>query len=317
MIRVAVLGTGFIANIFMKNIVTVDAYEVTSVLAISQEDGEKFSKEYGVQKIYTDYSELLQDQDIDLVYIGLPNNLHYPFALKALEASKSVILEKPFVPTIAEFDSLLNKAKQNNVFLFDAITTRHVPNLKIVKEKLAQLGPIKIVNASYCQYSSKYTDYVNGKMSSVFTPKTSGGALFDLGVYNITLMITLFGKPNSSSYIANRLDNGVDSSGILTLGYDGFIASCIQAKDCFTENYVMIQGEKGTLLVDDDCFRFPNVRFRKNNKEEENIGITMPFMAMHYELQDFSEIILKGDFEANHALLSETRNVIEILEKFA
>lgn len=314
MLKIAVIGTGFIASIFMRNIETIEGTEVASVHAINREEGRRFSEEFNIPNYVTEYEDVLNDDTIDCVYIGLPNHLHFSYANKALQAKKHVIVEKPFVTKLDEVETLRKTAKEKDVFVFDAITTRHMPNLHKIKKQLCQIGNVKLVTASYSQYSSKYTDYINGIIGGVFTKKGYGGALSDVGIYNISLAVSLFGKPKSCQYFANMMLTGVDSSGVAVLDYGDFKFIALQGKDSFTENYIHVQGEKGTLIVDNDPFRFSNLRLVTKGSNKI-LSETTDKTGMYHELTDFINIIEEHDIDAANILLDEASIVVEVMEK--
>ncbi|MFR2502999.1 MAG: hypothetical protein ACLS85_11090 [Coprobacillus cateniformis] len=115
--------------------------------------------------------------------------------------------------------------------MVEAVSTQYLPNTLKIKELLPTLGQIKIVSANYSQYSSRYDAFKAGEVLPAFNPAMSGGALMDLNIYNINLVVALFGKPLNVNYEAN-IQRGIDTSGILTLDYDSFKCVCIGAKDC-------------------------------------------------------------------------------------
>ena len=91
-----------------------------------------------------------------MVYVALPNHLHYPFAKRALEAGKHAVVEKPFVATEEEVESLVACAREHGAMVFDAITTKYVPLLETLRDQLGRAGSVRAVTSSYCQYSSRY-----------------------------------------------------------------------------------------------------------------------------------------------------------------
>ena len=103
----------------------------------------KMSPEEIVAKLFYDYEELLKS-DVDTVYIALPNNLHFEFSKKALEYNKNVIVEKPITSNYKEAKILNDLAREKKLFLFEAITTIHLPNYIKVKESLSKIGKIKL-----------------------------------------------------------------------------------------------------------------------------------------------------------------------------
>lgn len=317
MYKLAVLGTGFIANIFMQISADIESLAVEAVLDITDEGAKEFAEKHGIPLSFSNYDELLANKEIQFVYVALPNHLHYPFAKKALESGKNVIIEKPFVSNVAEIDDLLNVAKQNQVMIFDAITTKYVPLLDDIKHNLNKVGEVKNVTSSYCQYSSKYNQVKAGIIPSVFDLKKDGGVLKDLGIYPITFHISLFGKPTNVKYYANKLENGCDTSGVLIMEYPGFITTSRIAKDSFTENRCTIEGTTGTMFIDDDCFRFPNLRFKQSKEDSSHLLGEFQTMGLVNEFNYFFKVYHNQDFEKCYDLIEQTKVVVQTLNDAA
>lgn len=317
MVNFAVLGTGFIIGVFMEAQKEIAGLNVIAVLGINQQSVDNFSDQYHIQYKYTDYEELLNNDKIDFVYIGLPNHLHFSYAKEALIHHKNVVVEKPFVPTVEEAEELLLIAKENHCMIFDAITTKSIPLLNTIKENLNQLGNIKTVTSIYCQYSSRYDLVKKGQIPPVFDLKKNGGVLNDLGIYPVTFVVSLFGKPKHLHYYPNKLSNGCDTSGVLIMEYPNFIANIRIAKDSFSENRCTIEGDEGTMFIDDDCFRFPNLRLRKNKSD---FGITLGTFKdniISNEFKCFIKIYHDQDYDLCYQKIIQTRDIIDVMRKAA
>ena len=96
-------------------------------------------KNMGFKSINTDMEEMLNDENVDIVYVASPNSLHYPQCKMALEHKKHVLNEKPFTPTLKECNDLFEIAQKNGVYIFEAITNIHLPNYKIIKDNLFKM----------------------------------------------------------------------------------------------------------------------------------------------------------------------------------
>ena len=314
MIRLAVLGTGFIAGLFMDTAAPkLEGYTVTAVLGIDEKEAQAFAGRYGIPAAYTDYERLLADPEIDFVYIGLPNFLHFSYALRALEAGKNVIVEKPFVSQASEVDILLAEAKKRGKMIFDAVFTRYVPTMQALQDNLSKIGKISQVTTTYCQYSSRFDAVRAGEIPGAFDLAKDGGALKDLGIYSIQFLTTLFGRPESVRYYADKLPNGCDAGGVLVMQYKDFCATSILAKDCCMENRCVIAGQDGTLFVDDDCFRFPNLRLRRSKKDAGETLAVLEESGMVCEFRRFQEIYEAKDFAACYRYLEKTRIAVDVL----
>lgn len=160
----------------------------------------------------------MSDPDVDTVYVAVPNFLHYQVAKAALEHGKNVICEKPFVDSTNEAKKLKQLADEKNLIIVEAITNIYLENFKRIQREIENIAPIHIVSLNYTQYSSRYDDFLKGKIAPVFDPAKDGGTLMDLNIYNIHLVSALFGLPDKVKYYAN-MQKGVDTSGILHLSY--------------------------------------------------------------------------------------------------
>jgi len=248
--NIGILGTGSIARTMAAEFAKVPAFRCEAVCSRQQATGEALAQQFGIPKVYTDYDAMLADPDIELVYIATPNSLHYAQTKAALLAGKNVLCEKPFVPTVAEADELIALAKEKHLFLFEAITTAHHPNYALAKQYLDDIGSLRIVSCTFCQYSSRYDAFMNGQTPPVFDPAYCGGALMDLNIYNIYFVVGLFGDPKAVHYYPNRHANGIDTSGILILEYPNFVCQCTAAKDSSAHNSAQIIGTEGSILIE-------------------------------------------------------------------
>ena len=235
--KLAILGTGEV--------------EVTSLFARphSKSVGEALAKKFSVPKVYTDYDELLANDDAEFVYVGVINSVHYEYAKRALLAGKNVIVEKPFASTAAQVRELCALAVEKNLYVFEAVTLLHLPNFRAIKKFLPELGNIRAVTANYSQYSGRYDKYLRGEVLPAFDPQLSGGALFDINIYNLNFIIGLFGAPREIFYTANVGFNGVDTSGVAVMTYPNFFATATGAKDSDSPGFISVQGERGWLKV--------------------------------------------------------------------
>lgn len=239
--KLAILGTGKIvqegALPALKNVPEI---EVIAIYARRHSKGvaENLAKEYSIPKVVTEYAEILQDESVDFVYIGLVNSVHYEYAKQALLAGKNVMVEKPFAATAAEVKEISKLALAKGLYVFEAVTSLHLPNFQTVKASLVKIGRIKMVTANYSQYSSRYDRYLQGEVLPAFDPAKFGGALTDINIYNINIIIALFGSPLNTRYIPNLGFNGVDTSGVLELRYQDFVAIAIGAKDSDSPSFM-------------------------------------------------------------------------------
>ena len=197
----------------------------------------------------------------------------------------------------------------------EAITNQYRNNFLQIKELLPKLGEIKIVEANYSQYSSRYDAFKEGKILPAFSPEMSGGALMDINSYNIHFIVGLFGKPKNVHYYPN-LSKGIDTSGILILDYDRFKAVSIGSKDSSCSSSATIQGENGTIKVNGpvssvDSFTYRGTRNR--NANVENIDCNTHTHRMYNEFIAFERIIREKNKDEMLQKLEHSLQVMEVM----
>ncbi len=317
--KLAILGTGMIVKDgALPALKEVPEVKVEAIYArpSSREKAEELSAAYAIPKVYTDYDELLADPEIDFVYVGLINSVHYEYTKKALLAGKNVIVEKPFASAAREVRELRQLALDKGLYVFEAVTIHYLPNFAAIKEALPKLGKIKTVAANYSQYSSRYDKYLKGEVLPAFDPQRSGGALYDINIYNLNFIIGLFGAPESIDYTANIGFNGIDTSGMVKMQYPDFFALAIGAKDSESPGYVTIQGEKGYIKVTDT----PN-ELRSFEMKLRGSGVTSHYELNKYshrmvhEFQAFARIFAAKDYDRMKQGLDVSVAVLETAEE--
>lgn len=312
--NLGILGTGKIVQEFLPEIDNLNIpYKAILGTLRSKERVEKLAAQYKLQKIYFDYDELLKDENLDTIYVALPNHLHYEFSKKALQAGKNVIVEKPAVTALQELQDLKQIAAANKKILLEAVTVHYMPAYKNIRADLEKLGDIKIVSMNYSQYSSRYDAFKQGEILPAFDAKKAGGALMDINVYNINFVAGLFGAPKNFTYSAN-IERGIDTSGVMLLDYEKFKAVCIGAKDCEAVTMSTIQGDKGNIVIEIPPNRIDAYILNYNNGEGSVETFDEDKHRMIYEFENFIDIIDNKNFERADEMLKVSEIVAQILE---
>ena len=314
--RLGIAGAGMIVRGLFTFIHDVEGIELEAIASTEKsiDKVRQMAKENHVKKAYLNYDELLNDEDIDVMYIATPNHLHYQMCKQALEKGKHVICEKPFTSRVEELEELSQIAKEKNLFLLEAISTQYLPNVLKIKEKLPELGKIKIVTANYSQYSSRYNAFKEGIIQPAFDYTKSGGALMDLNIYNIHFMVALFGKPLKVNYMAN-IEKNIDTSGIITLDYGSFKAVCIGAKDCKAPIATSIQGDQGCISIQTPANVLKCFKILSNDQREEEFDLQGDTHRMIYEFKEFVKMIENKDFDKANEMMEKSLIAMDIATK--
>lgn len=313
--KLTVVGTGKIVEEALPIITATNGIQVQALVSTprSQEKAKALADHYRIQDLYTDLEEALTNPNTDTVYVATPNHLHNEMTKAALLAGKHVICEKPFTLKEAQAQELAEIAKRKQLILLEAITNLYLENFAVLKEELANLGDIKIVDCNYSQYSSRYDAFKEGVIAPAFDPEKGGGALRDLNIYNIHLVVALFGLPKTVNYLPN-MERGVDTSGILLMDYLDFKVVCIAAKDCSAEVRTTIQGNRGSLIVAGESNTLPQVQVTENGIEPRVINKNGSEHRMAAEFRVFQAIIDERDFERAQEALDHSLKVMKVLD---
>lgn len=312
--KVGIVGAGMTVPWFLEAAAGIPAMEVTALFARNKEKRKELCEKYQIPAAYDSYEKLLADPEIDVLYLPVPNHLHYTFAKQALEAGKHVIQEKPFTVTWEEAEELAALAREKGLILFEAITNQYNANYEEVRKLLPGVGDVKIVQLNFSQYSSRYEAFKQGQIAPVFDPEKAGGALMDLNIYNIHFVAGLFGEPRAVHYFPN-MEKGVDTSGILVMEYPGFQCVCIAAKDCGAPLSVNIEGDKGCIFSHSNSGRFEEFSYQENKKDPVHYELAFRENAFTEELTAFTDYYVRNDRAEFDRRLDHSLMVMRILDQ--
>lgn len=316
--KLGIVGSGGIVKDVLIALKPINTIEIQAIWVRphSEAKGHTLAQENNIPQVYTDYEAFLKQADIDTAYIALVNSAHYEYAKKALLAGHNVIVEKPFGSNLREVQELVHLANEKNLFLWEAVSLLHMPNFHKLQELLPKLGPIRMVQANYSQYSSRYDKYLEGTLLPAFDPQLSGGALYDINIYNLNLIIGLFGMPNSLIYQAHKGFNGIDTSGVVLMSYPEFQALAIGAKDSGSPSTCLIQGEKGWLKIETAPNQLEKItcQIRGEDNIQEYALNQYPHRLSH-EFAAFAAMLANKDFAGRDLYLNISLQVAEAAEK--
>ena len=314
-INVGIIGSGFSVPSFIEACNEVKGYHYRGIAAHNEERLQELKEKYNIDYYSLNNDEVLSDPKIDAIYVAVPNHLHYEIARKVLLNDKHVILEKPFTPTYKEAKELIVLARKRNRIIFDAVTLLHMPNYARIKKLLSELGDIKMVDLNFSQYSSRYDKFKNGTTLPAFDYRKAGGALMDLGIYNINFAVGLFGEPKRVEYFPN-ITKKIDTSGVLVLDYGRFKVNAIAAKDCKAPLKVCIQGDKAYIRCDQAASVLTSFSLVDNKGLSKEFALNKQNGIIHYhEYAEFKRLINNEDFAKAEEYNELTLKTIKVLEK--
>ena len=245
--KLGIIGAGHIAIKMARTLAgKPQGCECYAVASRDLEKARAFASEHGIPKAYGSYKELVEDPEVDIVYIATPHSFHHEHTRMALEFGKPCLVEKAFTMNAREAEDLVNISESRGVFLTEAIWTRYLPMSHKVAELLNEgiIGEPKLLRASLC--------YPVTHKERIQRPELGGGALLDLGVYVLNFARMYFGTDivkTATSCVTGP--TGVDLQESISLTYgDGRMANLQASALCINDRQGIISGTEGSIIVD-------------------------------------------------------------------
>jgi xylose dehydrogenase (NAD/NADP) len=243
-LRIGILGTANIARAFIKGVQPSSRVTVVGVASRDRTKAERFAAEVGVTRGYNSYEALLADPQVDAIYNPLPNSLHAEWSIRAVDAGKHVLCEKPLAPTSAEARAMFEAAKRNKVHLVEGYPYRAQPQTLKMRELLdaGAIGNVQLIQASF---GFTLSDGANIR----FNPSLAGGALLDVGSYTVSLACMVAKtRPSRVSALAQWTDSGVDRTLAATLEFpSGLLAQVNGSFATALHRQALLAGTEGIL----------------------------------------------------------------------
>lgn len=307
MINFAVIGSNWITEKFVNATRIDNELSLCAVYSRTLQSAQVFADKFAVTTCYDDLNTLKQDKNIEAVYIASPNSLHFEQSMQMLKAGKHVICEKPLASNAKQVELLFKTAIENNVILFEAYMTAHLPNFQKIKDNLPKLGQLRKANIHYCQYSSRYPAYLAGDNPNTFNPQFSNGSIMDIGYYCIAFTVALFGKPKKIQASAHLLASGVDGCGTAILDYGQFSVTIDHSKISNSQLNNEIQGENGSLLIERVALCEKVLLIQEN---EHNISAPQVDNSMVYEARFFAKQINENKMHEETVQRAKTTSAV-------
>ena len=309
--KVGIIGAGHIAE---KMAQTLDLMDDMSCLAIgsrSLEKAEAFAARFGIPRAYGSYDELLEDPEIDLVYIATPHSCHFDITCRALLAGKPCLVEKSFMLNAEEAAAAIALSRERGVFLAEAIWPRYMPVRQIAREVLdsGTIGQPVMVSASLA--------YNVSDIERIVRPELGGGALLDLGVYLLTFLRMYCSAPVAQINTACvRASSGVDASEQITLTLeDGTLASLQCSAWCQGDNQGVIAGTTGYLVFDDIIHPNRLLVCRKRHVVERTIELPPRLTGFEYQLRACRDALRSGALEPPQMPHAEILYIMHLMDR--
>jgi predicted dehydrogenase len=206
-VRWGILATGGIARSFVTALAAHTTQQVVAVGSRSAERAQAFAAEHGIARAHGSYAALVDDPEVDVIYVATPHSEHRANALAAIAAGKHVLVEKSFTRNAAEAAQVFDAARAAGVFAMEAMWARFLPQTDVLRQLIADgvLGDIAVVAADHGQY------FDPDPAHRLFNPELAGGAMLDLGIYPVSFAAMVLGPPEAVTATGTVTGTGVDA----------------------------------------------------------------------------------------------------------
>lgn len=307
-----IIGTGWIATEMGAALNRVNG-EIYAVCDVTLEAAQKYADKYGVQNAYGSADELIADENVDIVYIATPHNLHYQLLIQALKAGKHVFCEKAITVNDVQLEEAVAIAKEKDLVICDGVTLFHMPLFKKLKEIVdsGAIGTVKMVQVNFG--SCKEYDVTN----RFFSKELAGGALLDIGVYATSFArYFMTSQPNTVLTTANYFETGVDeTSGIILRNPEGQMAVMALTMRAKQPKRGVVAGELGYIEVNNYPRGDKATITYTEDGHTETIEAGNTDLALDYEIQDMQDYVLNHGGQQNLTYIRDVMGTLTEIRK--
>jgi len=305
-----ILGLGSIANDF-ASVFQSDNAELTAVGSRSLEKAKEFADNYGIEKAYGSYDDLLADESIDIVYLATPNSYHAENMKQILNAGKHVLCEKAITMNKKELDEVLDLAEEKALIVAEAMTIYHMPLYQELKQRITsgEFGPLKLATAYFG--SLKEADPKN----RFFNPDLGGGALLDIGVYALSFVqYFLDSEPEDFNTLVKLYETGVDEMSTISYSTNaGTLGNVVLSFRGKLPKQGVVVCENAHITVTD----YPHASealITYPDGKTETVSAGNSELRLRYEMENLTEMLLTG---RDYSHLETTKSVNALMDRAA
>lgn len=309
-----IIGCGWIANKFAESAAVLDGVEVVAAASRTPGKAEDFAEKHSIKHHYSNYNDLLKNNEVEAVYVATTHNFHYEIVKQVLEANTPVLCEKPFTVNAREMKSLISLAERKQLFMMEAMWTRFLPAIVQLRRWLAEdmIGTIKQVRA---EFGFLFSFDPNHRL---YNHDLAGGAVLDAGIYPLSFAnMVMKQKPVEIKSLGEIGSTGVDEQSSYLLKYEsGCLALLNSTINAPIVSRAEVIGTKGRIMIPKDFFNAQEVWLELN--DQDPIQKKFPFpnnSGFKFEIEAASESIRNGLLENEIMPLTDTLQLMETIDE--
>ena len=308
--NIGFIGAGRIANTLASTMARMEDVNLYAVAARDLDRAQAFAAQYGFDKAYGSYAEMLRDPNVELVYIATPHSHHFEHMKLCIAHGKNVLCEKAFTLNAAQAREIAALARERGVYVAEAIWTRYMPSRAMINEVLAS-GIIGNISTLTCNLSYPVT-----YKERIVRPELAGGALLDVGIYGLNFALMHFGDDILRTDSSVRFtDTGVDAMETITLHYrDGRMAVITAGVLARGDRKGIFYGDKGYIIVENINNPQSISVYDLTDTLVKKLEVPAQITGYEYQIREAMARIRAGEIEAASMPLDTTIAVMERMD---
>lgn len=314
MMKWGILATGTIAAKFADTVNQMEKEQVLAACASrTMEKAEAFRERFGIARAYGSYEAMVRDPEVEAVYIATPNNLHYENCVMCLEAGKHVLCEKPFTTAREEGEKLFALAEEKGLFIMEAFWIRFLPALQKMQELIhsGMIGDVVWARSDY-GFVAK-----GARKDRKFDSALAGGALLDIGIYNLGFMRMVMGDAQPESFDSQYHINeyGTDDFSTILLRYPGGRSACVTTSiGMDMPRRAVVYGTKGSICLD-DFQHAEKLHVKLADGTEDTIELPEEINGFEYQIREAERCVKAGMTTSDVLKKSDTLEILELMDQ--
>ena len=314
-IRWGILGCGKIAAKFAADLAIAGNAELLAVASRSMSNALEFASRFPAKYVYDNYTDLVSNPDIDIIYIATPHSHHHEHTLLCLRNGKAVLCEKAFAINARQAIEMIKEARERKLFLMEALWTKFLPHFSILSSMInnGEIGNIKsmLINFGFTP--------VEPIPQRIYDPTLGGGSLLDIGIYNVFMALSILGKPDHIDAWMTPSTTGVDAQCAILFRYkNGAIAQLFSTFLSNLQTEADISGDKARIRLTSRFYEpSTSIEFYSGRVDSKQV---IPFekedgWGYQYEIRHVQECLRKGLTESPVMTLDQSLIMMEVLDE--